>query len=101
MERPLPLSNLPRFARLVGRRDATLNLAEAALLIAQDAYPGLETGWAQPPGNGNAAATGQWNTSTSTAYGENFSQLLQALGAPPGVTEGAVQGTLPPGWPTW
>ena len=42
MERPLPLSNLPRFARLVGRRDATLNLAEAALLIAQDAYPGLD-----------------------------------------------------------
>lgn len=66
-----------------------------------DASPNLETGWAQPPGNGNAAATGQWNTSTSTAYGENFSQLLQALGAPPGVSEGTVQGAVPAGWPTW
>ncbi len=66
-----------------------------------DASPNLETGWAQPPGNGNAAATGQWNTTTSTAYGENFSQLLQALGAPPGVSEGTVQGALPAGWPTW
>ena len=42
MAGPLPLSNLPRFARLVGRRDATLDLAEAALLIAQDAYPRLD-----------------------------------------------------------
>ena len=65
------------------------------------APPGLETGWAQPPGDGNAAATGQWNTSTSTAYGENFSQLLQTLGAPGGVTEGSVRGTLPAGWPSW
>jgi len=66
-----------------------------------DAGPGLETGWAQPPGDGNAAASGQWNTSTSTAYGENFSQLLQSLGAPGGVTEGSTQGALPAGWPTW
>lgn len=36
-----------------------------------------------------------------TAYGENFSQLLQALGAPGGVIEGAVHGALPAGWPTW
>ena len=63
--------------------------------------PGLETGWAQPPGDGNAAATGQWNTSTSTAYGENFSQLLQTLGAPGGATEGSVRGSLPAGWPSW
>ena len=42
MAGPHPLSNLPRFVRLVGRRDASLNLAEAALLIAQDAYPDLD-----------------------------------------------------------
>lgn len=66
-----------------------------------DGGPGLETGWAQPPGDGNAAAVGQWNGSTSTAYGENFSQLLHALGAPAGETEGVVRGALPPGWPTW
>lgn len=63
--------------------------------------PGLEMGWAKPPGTGNAAAVGQWNTYTSTAYGENFSQLLQALGAPPGISEGTVQGALPGGWPSW
>ncbi len=62
---------------------------------------GMETGWAQPPGDGNAAASGQWNTSTSTAYGENFSQLLQSLGAPGGVSEGSTQGALPAGWPAW
>ena len=42
MERPPTLSNLPRFARVVGRRDQAIDLAEAALLIAEDAYPGLD-----------------------------------------------------------
>ena len=37
-----PLSNLSRFARLVRRRESAINLAEAALLIAQDAYPSLD-----------------------------------------------------------
>lgn len=36
------MSNLPRFARLVGRRESAVDLAEAALLIAQDAYPDLD-----------------------------------------------------------
>ena len=73
-----------------------------------DAYPNLETGWADPPGGGEsmARAMGQWSTtadvqSLPTAFGENFSQLLTMLGAPPGLTMGPVQGTLPPGWPTW
>jgi regulator of sirC expression with transglutaminase-like and TPR domain len=44
MERNPPLSNLPRFARLVGRRESAVDLAEASLLIAQDAYPDLEVG---------------------------------------------------------
>lgn len=42
METVPPLSNLPRFARLVGRRESAVDLAEAALLIAQDAYPDLD-----------------------------------------------------------
>ncbi len=42
MERTVPLSNLARFARVVGRRESAINLAEAALLIAEDAYPGLD-----------------------------------------------------------
>ena len=44
MERHPPLSNLPRFARLVARRESALDLGEAALLIAQDAYPDLDVG---------------------------------------------------------
>ncbi len=36
------MSNLSRFARLVGRRESAIDLAEAALLIAQDAYPDID-----------------------------------------------------------
>lgn len=36
------MSNLSRFARLVGRRESAIDLAEAALLIAEDAYPGMD-----------------------------------------------------------
>lgn len=36
------MSNLPRFERLVGRRESAIDLSEAALLIAQDAYPDLD-----------------------------------------------------------
>jgi len=73
-----------------------------------DAYPDLEIGWAAPPGNGltEARSYGEWSTyddqhSLPSAFGENFSQLLASIGAPPGVNFGAVQGTLPLGWPTW
>ncbi len=73
-----------------------------------DAYPNLETGWADPPGNGEslARADGQWSTlaetnSYPTAYGANFSALLTMLGAPGGVLMGPVQGTIPASWPRW
>jgi hypothetical protein len=73
-----------------------------------NSYPYLETGWAAPPGNGDTAAAvaGQWTASASahswpTAYGDNFSQLLASLGAPPGIDFGPVQGSLPAGWPSW
>ena len=73
-----------------------------------NAYPNLETGWAAPPGNGEslARASGQWSTAAEagtlpTAYGANFSALLAELGAPPGISYGPVQGTVPAGWPAW
>ena len=65
---------------------------------------GIETGWADSSGDGNTMArdAGQFNGSNSTAYGANFSQLLQSIGAPPGVMQNEPPtGSLPPGWPTW
>ena len=65
---------------------------------------GVETGWADPSGDGNSMAmdAGQFSGSNSTAFGANFSQLLASLGAPPGIAQNEpVTGSLPPGWPTW
>jgi len=76
--------------------------------ILVNAYPNLETGWADPPGTGEsmAYAAGQWSAYNDehdipTAFGENFSQLLASLGATPGVSEAKPDGTVPPNWPTW
>jgi hypothetical protein len=74
-----------------------------------NAYPNLETGWAAPPGTGESAAyaAGDWSShddedSVPTIYGENFSELLASLGAPPGISvDPPAVGTLPAGWPTW
>ncbi len=81
---------------------------QTVLGILIDAAPDMETGWANPPGLGDAAAgaAGQWSASTDamslpTAYGENFSQLMAALGAPAGIASGTAVGTLPAQWPTW
>lgn len=41
MERTAPLSNITRFAAAVDRPESAIDLGEAALLIAQDAYPRL------------------------------------------------------------
>jgi len=64
---------------------------------------GIETGWALPPGNGLSEARflNQWNGTNSTAMGQNFSQLLQSLGAEGGIINAPVEGSLPSGWPTW
>ncbi len=62
---------------------------------------GIETGWAAPPGDGAAIGHPQFNGTDPTAYGVNYSQLLQKLGAPAGIMDGPVQGSLPPSWPTW
>ena len=65
---------------------------------------GIETGWADPSGDGVTMARdyGQFNGNNSTAFGANFSQLLAHLGAPPGVlVTSPPTGSLPPNWPTW
>jgi murein DD-endopeptidase MepM/ murein hydrolase activator NlpD len=65
---------------------------------------GIETGWADPSGDGTTMARdyGQFNGSNSTAFGYNFSQMLASLGAPPGVLQNnPPTGSLPPGWPQW
>ncbi len=64
---------------------------------------GIETGWADPTGDGNtmAADYGQFNGWNVTAFGANFSRLLQSLGAPGGVADSAVAGALPSSWPSW
>jgi len=65
---------------------------------------GIETGWADPSGDGNtmAADAGQFSGDNSTAFGANFSQFLASLGAPPGIAQNdPPTGNLPPGWPGW
>ena len=65
---------------------------------------GIETGWADPSGDGNtmAADAGQFSGSNSTAFGANFSQFLATLGAPSGILQNdPPTGNLPPGWPSW
>jgi murein DD-endopeptidase MepM/ murein hydrolase activator NlpD len=64
---------------------------------------GIETGWA----NGSrlpdtmARTYGQFNGSNSSAFGYNFSQLLQSVGAPGGIANGPPSGELPASWPHW
>jgi len=65
---------------------------------------GIETGWADPSGDGTSMANdaGQFSGANSTAFGANFSELLATLGAPPGIAQNdPATGSLPPGWPTW
>jgi murein DD-endopeptidase MepM/ murein hydrolase activator NlpD len=65
---------------------------------------GIETGWADPSANGDTMARTyqQYNGGNSTAFGYNFSQLLQSIGAPGGVLEtNPPTGSLPQGWPHW
>jgi murein DD-endopeptidase MepM/ murein hydrolase activator NlpD len=65
---------------------------------------GIETGWADPSGDGTtmAADAGQFSGANSTAFGSNFSQLLASLGAPGGIPQNdPPTGSLPPGWPAW
>lgn len=71
--------------------------------ILHDAKTCLETGWARDAGRaGYAAGFSQFNGKNSTAYGLNFSALLEVLGARPGLVQPyGPPGTLPATWPTW
>ncbi|MHB8378614.1 MAG: hypothetical protein ACYDB2_01690 [Acidimicrobiales bacterium] len=71
--------------------------------VVHDARTCLETGWADPPASPERAAGHvEYNGKNSTAYGLNFSSLLQALGARPGLPQPfGSPGPLPSGWPTW
>jgi hypothetical protein len=48
-----------------------------------------------------AHAYGLYDGSDPTAFGVNFSQFLQSVGAPGGTMNGPVSGDLPAGWPRW
>ena len=61
-----------------------------------DGGSGIETGFASPPGTGDALGASQFSGENSTAYGKAYSDVLAGLGAPPGVVQsGGVTGTLP------
>ena len=71
--------------------------------VVHDAKTCLETGWADPPASPEQAAGHlEYNGKNSTAYGLNFSSLLQALGARPGLPQSyGPPGSVPSSWPTW
>lgn len=65
---------------------------------------GMETGWADPSAMGSSMANafGQFSGSNTSAFGYNFSLLLQSVGAPGGVPQNyPPTGYLPPGWPAF
>jgi murein DD-endopeptidase MepM/ murein hydrolase activator NlpD len=64
---------------------------------------GIETGWADgSAGDTMAAAYGQYNGGNTTAFGYNYSQLLNSLGSPGGIAQNdPPTGSLPANWPQW
>lgn len=65
---------------------------------------GIETGWSDSAGDGETMAMqySQFSGANSTAFGLNFSQLLQSVGAPGGVLQNnPATGSLSPNWPQW
>jgi murein DD-endopeptidase MepM/ murein hydrolase activator NlpD len=65
---------------------------------------GIETGWGDPAIIGNALAGDrhQFDGENTTAFGANFSEFLQQLGAPPGIPQNwPPTGRLPRNWPRW
>ncbi|HEY5266979.1 MAG TPA: hypothetical protein VIJ40_09215 [Acidimicrobiales bacterium] len=77
--------------------------ATTVIGVLHDAKTCLETGWANPPSSPeHAAAHLEYNGKNTTAYGLNFSSLLQNLGARPGLPQPfGPPGPLPSTWPTW
>lgn len=71
--------------------------------ILHDAKTCLETGWADTSiPNGHTAGHFEYNGKNSTAYGLNFSALLEDLGTRPGLPQpDGPPGPIPSSWPTW
>lgn len=77
--------------------------ASTVVGVVHDAKTCMETGWADPPSTPElAAGHAQYNGKNSTAYGLNFSALLQALGARPGLPQHlGPPGNMSSHWPSW
>ncbi len=77
--------------------------ASTVVGIVHDAKTCMETGWASPPSRlAFAAGHAQFNGRNSTAFGLNFSALLERLGARPGLPQPyGSSGSLPVAWPAW
>lgn len=71
--------------------------------ILHDAKTCMETGWADASApNGHVAGHLAFNGKNSTAFGLNFSALLQTLGARPGLPQHyGPPGAIPSSWPMW
>lgn len=71
--------------------------------VMHDASTCIETGWADPPAHPERARGHvEYNGRNSTAFGLNFSSLLAALGARPGLPQSfGPPGPIPATWPTW
>jgi pilus assembly protein CpaE len=75
-----------------------VSAGEPLLTFGPNEGHGIETGWAQKVAGGfpNAIAHSQYHEGDRTAAGQDFSNLLQLLGAPPGCIEGRpIVGTYP------
>jgi murein DD-endopeptidase MepM/ murein hydrolase activator NlpD len=62
---------------------------------------GIETGWLNPSDEPTSMAYSCFNGQNSTAFGDNFNQLMVSLGVVSGIQNPPVTCTLPAGWPTW
>jgi murein DD-endopeptidase MepM/ murein hydrolase activator NlpD len=64
---------------------------------------GIEMGWADGSRLPDTMARrySQYDGSNPTAFGYNFSRLLQSVGAPGGILNGTPTGDLPASWPRW
>lgn len=65
---------------------------------------GMEMGWSDASGDGTTMASDnrQYYGGNSTAFGANFSALVQSLGGPGGQMQSSPPtGSLPSNWPSW
>ncbi len=77
------------------------NTVIADMMNSPQCSNGIETGWLNPNALPMSMAYACFKNS-ATAFGVNFSQLLQSLGSPEyGVLDPPVTCVLPAGWPTW